>query len=125
MSLSNYNKIETNNAKTFGNRDLKNQNDIFKYNAWDNVDLPIEEEIKAKSIIKQQKLTSVLNQEELENLACQKWNDFYKKHSNRFFMDRNWITREFPEIVTSCSKVYLESKIIFKLLNLEKNYSNS
>lgn len=103
-STSNNNKIM--NENLFGQRYLENENSVFEYNAWDNVDWPVEKELEAQAIIEDQKLSAVLNSEELESLSFQKWNDFYSTHTNRFFMNRNWIAREFSELVSACSKVF-------------------
>lgn len=107
MNSFNYNNFEIDNFKEFGKRYLKIENNVFEHNAWDNVDWSPEKEIEAQAIIKHQKSSSVLNQQEIEELADQKWIDFYKLHSNRFFKDRNWIIREFHELTTSCLNVYI------------------
>ncbi|XP_007494422.1 tRNA N(3)-methylcytidine methyltransferase METTL8, mitochondrial isoform X2 [Monodelphis domestica] len=39
------------------------------------------------------------DQVKYENQASKYWNNFYEIHKNKFFKDRNWLLREFPEIL--------------------------
>ncbi|XP_068936146.1 tRNA N(3)-methylcytidine methyltransferase METTL8, mitochondrial isoform X5 [Petaurus breviceps papuanus] len=42
---------------------------------------------------------SPILQVKYESQASKYWNNFYKIHKNKFFKDRNWLLREFPEIL--------------------------
>ncbi|KAI1727508.1 methyltransferase domain-containing protein [Ditylenchus destructor] len=84
----------------FGQRYLEEENKVFTYNAWDNVDWPEEKEAEVMSTIERQK-TAPMNSGDAEILVerpAVKWEDFYTTHQNKFFMDRKWLTREFSEI---------------------------
>jgi methyltransferase-like protein 6 len=39
-------------------------------------------------------------QKKYRNEAGKSWNIFYKRNTNKFFKDRHWVLREFPEILT-------------------------
>lgn len=85
----------------FGNRHLTNEDDVFQFNAWDDVPLDPETlgqvvrtiEANASAKVAEEKAT------ELEEKAGDYWNTFYNQHENKFFKDRHWLFTEFPELV--------------------------
>ena len=84
----------------FGNRHLTNEDQVFKHNAWDNVEWTEEQENEASAIIEKQ-LEKRLPESEQASLLTNpssNWNKFYDKHENKFFKDRHWLFTEFPEL---------------------------
>ena len=124
---------ETDSARPqFGDRKLENPNNVFKHNAWDNVDWTSEQEAEALKITKLQLEESAsleVKTDLLEN-ASSKWDSFYKTHNNKFFKDRHWLFTEFPELLVAesseSSKTFLEvgcgaGNTIFPLLKANSN----
>lgn len=84
----------------FGQRYLRDEDAVFDYNAWDDVDWSEDREIEIQQTL-QSHLASRVSEEEVQELLKtpeQSWDAFYETHSNKFFMDRKWLTREFPEL---------------------------
>ncbi|XP_011549749.3 tRNA N(3)-methylcytidine methyltransferase METTL2 [Plutella xylostella] len=84
----------------FGNRFLENAEEVFKHNAWDNVQWDSEQEEAAKQKVEQNSQITI-NEDQLKNLeenADKHWDAFYDIHQNRFFKDRHWLFTEFPEL---------------------------
>jgi methyltransferase-like protein 6 len=44
-------------------------------------------------------------QKKYKDEAAKNWNLFYKRNEARFFKDRHWIGREFPELFEASTKV--------------------
>ncbi|VDK44560.1 unnamed protein product [Anisakis simplex] len=86
--------------KQFGTRYLTDDSAVFTYNAWDNVEWNDTQLREAKAKVDKQKETAVEGQkaEQLKQNASIQWDEFYSKHDNKFFMDRNWLLTEFPEL---------------------------
>ncbi|PVU94724.1 hypothetical protein BB561_002317 [Smittium simulii] len=87
---------------SFGTRTLNKDDDVFAFNAWDNVEPDEEYKVYANERIAFQKEHPVPpEQAELYNSTPEKyWDIFYGKNQNRFFKDRNWFYLEFPELFT-------------------------
>lgn len=84
----------------FGNRYLTDHNDVFKHNAWDDVEWDEEQEQNAKEMVTKNS-TCKFSEEEVGKLrteADEQWDKFYGIHQNRFFKDRHWLFTEFPEL---------------------------
>ncbi|CAG4983013.1 unnamed protein product [Parnassius apollo] len=84
----------------FGNRFLENVDEVFKHNAWDNVQWDANQEQAAKEKVQQNSEVTFTEEhlEDLENNANKYWDAFYDIHQNRFFKDRHWLFTEFPEL---------------------------
>ncbi|KAG9337587.1 hypothetical protein JZ751_028438 [Albula glossodonta] len=87
----------------FGTRYLKDPNQVFQHNAWDNVEWTEEQELAARQkVLENSQPLPLEKQEEYDCRANDYWNDFYKIHENRFFKDRHWLFTEFPELAPNC-----------------------
>ncbi|XP_023338790.1 methyltransferase-like protein 2 isoform X2 [Eurytemora carolleeae] len=84
----------------FGGRVLGEGEDVFKHNAWDNVEWDEGQEEAAAAAIKEAADIRVSEDaaEGYEKKADEYWDTFYGIHQNRFFKDRNWLFTEFPDL---------------------------
>ncbi|CDW55709.1 methyltransferase protein 2 A like [Trichuris trichiura] len=84
----------------FGSRTLKDEDDIFLHNAWDNVEWNAERasEAAAKVLENSSPLISSQEAEKYEQQSSLYWDEFYRRHRCGFFKDRNWLFTEFPEL---------------------------
>ena len=91
---------ESSSRPQFGGRVLEKEGDVFKHNAWDNVEWGKEQQDEAQEMV--DKATSVLmdaeKAQEFEDKAGLFWDKFYSVHQNRFFKERNWLFTEFPDL---------------------------
>nr|XP_017828899.1 tRNA N(3)-methylcytidine methyltransferase METTL8, mitochondrial isoform X6 [Callithrix jacchus] len=85
-----------------GSRILTDPAKVFEHNMWDHMQWSNEEEEAARKKVKENSAVQVLLEEQVkfEREASKYWNIFYKIHKNKFFKDRNWLLREFPEILS-------------------------
>lgn len=98
--ITNQEHIIKERENPFGQRSLCDMEKVFDYNAWDNVDWPEGTEEEIFKTLQLQKETSVTSAVATDLLKTPEkcWEAFYQKHSNRFFMDRKWLIREFSEL---------------------------
>lgn len=84
----------------FGQRYLKDDNEVFNYNAWDNVEWGEEQIKEAEEKIKKQYEEPVRDYDKkLFNENPERyWDIFYKNNTVNFFKDRKWLQIEFPSI---------------------------
>jgi len=91
---------ESSSRPQFGGRVLEKEGDVFKHNAWDNVEWGQKQQDEAQEMV--DKATSVLmdaeKAQEFEDKAGLFWDKFYSVHQNRFFKERNWLFTEFPDL---------------------------
>ncbi|CAB0010685.1 unnamed protein product [Nesidiocoris tenuis] len=59
----------------------------------------------------------------LEKDAKKHWDYFYKRNENRFFKDRHWIMREFPELEVSSVPPRLVTSLPSRLISVLTNLS--
>ncbi|XP_065334814.1 tRNA N(3)-methylcytidine methyltransferase METTL2 [Cloeon dipterum] len=85
----------------FGNRHLRNPDDVFQHNAWDDVQWDEEQQEHAKKMVEQNSEVRMCVDEaqRIEAEAGHLWDKFYGIHQNRFFKDRQWLFTEFPELL--------------------------
>jgi tRNAThr (cytosine32-N3)-methyltransferase len=90
----------TRRSDPFGQRFLRDEATVFDHNAWDNVEWPEEKEEEIGRILNSQGGCPVPPEDafELLDTPATQWEAFYQTHNNKFFMDRKWIAREFPEL---------------------------
>jgi len=84
----------------FGGRVLGEGDDVFKHNAWDNVEWGEEQESAARTAVEEAAAVRVDNDQavDYEEKAHHYWDKFYGIHQNRFFKERNWLFTEFPDL---------------------------
>ncbi|KPI94420.1 Methyltransferase-like protein [Papilio xuthus] len=90
----------TDTRPQFGNRFLENVDEVFKHNAWDNVQWDEEQEKAAQEKVEKNSIVTFTEDRlrDLEENADKHWDAFYDIHQNRFFKDRHWLFTEFPEL---------------------------
>jgi hypothetical protein len=95
-------------SASFGQRHLREDAVVFAHNAWDNVAATPAQEVEAKAAIAHQKQhpvpTHVRQRYTDPQRAAQHWDTFYGRHENRFFKDRRWLWRDFPELLSEESR---------------------
>ena len=90
----------TNATSASRNRFLTQGENVFAHNAWDDViwdEEMISSAEKSIQLNSSNKMTSQDADDVLKN-AAQNWDKFYGVHEHKFFKDRNWLLKEFPEL---------------------------
>nr|KAF6496404.1 methyltransferase like 8 [Rousettus aegyptiacus] len=84
-----------------GSRILTDPAKVFEHNMWDHMQWSKEEAAAARKKVEENSAMRILLEEQVkyESEASKYWDAFYKIHKNKFFKDRNWLLREFPEIL--------------------------
>ncbi|XP_060033705.1 tRNA N(3)-methylcytidine methyltransferase METTL8, mitochondrial isoform X2 [Erinaceus europaeus] len=95
-----------------GSRILTDPAKVFEHNMWDHMQWSKEEEEEARKNVMENSAVQVTLEEQVkyESEANRYWDMFYKIHKNKFFKDRNWLLREFPEILPSDQKTEEKTK---------------
>lgn len=95
-----------------GSRILTDPAKVFEHNMWDHMQWSKEEEAAARKKVEENSAVRVLLEEQVkyESEASKYWDTFYKIHKNKFFKDRNWLLREFPEILPVDQKTEKKAK---------------
>ncbi|XP_069883804.1 tRNA N(3)-methylcytidine methyltransferase METTL2A isoform X1 [Dipodomys merriami] len=96
--------------QAFGSRFLSDPANVFRHNAWDNVEWSEEQAAAAAKKVQENSAQRVCpeRQVDYEVNAHKYWNDFYKIHENGFFKDRHWLFTEFPELAPTQNENYLK-----------------
>lgn len=83
---------------SFGSRILEEGDNIFEFNAWDNVSVDETYKAFSESQFSAQRAAPVSDFDKKRfNAAPEKWwNVFYKNNKTNFFKNRKWLAQEFP-----------------------------
>ncbi|KAI9168612.1 hypothetical protein H9P43_007985 [Blastocladiella emersonii ATCC 22665] len=86
--------------RPFGGRPLTNEEDVFKHNSWDHVEMTEDDKAAALKRIAEHAAHRVDEslRDELIDHANEQWDRFYDANQSKFFKDRLWLAVEFPEI---------------------------
>uniref|UniRef100_A0A2P2HXP2 Methyltransferase-like protein 2-A n=2 Tax=Hirondellea gigas TaxID=1518452 RepID=A0A2P2HXP2_9CRUS len=100
---------EKSSRPQFGGRFLVNEDDVFKHNAWDNVEWGEKQEQEALAAVAENSPVTVSEEklQQLEEQAATNWDLFYGVHQNKFFKNRNWLFTEFPELAPQLTDTFV------------------
>ena len=74
--------------------------DVDTSRSWKDIEWDQKREEAAKLVVQQElDLLTEEEREDYENQASAYWDEFYTKHNNNFFKQRNYLPAEFPEVV--------------------------
>lgn len=96
-------------------RYLKPDDDVFSHNAWDDIEWTDEMYQEAeKKLSEQRNLSSKSSRDlfQIEEHIKDRWDEFYKAHSDKFFKDRQWIFSEFPELLERIQQDQASCKLL-------------
>lgn len=84
----------------FGERYLKNDDDVWAHNAWDHVEWGEEQRIEAEEKLALQKQDPVKDFDKQRYMSdpARYWDLFYRNNKDNFFKDRKWLKVEFPSL---------------------------
>ncbi|KAI5151643.1 tRNAThr (cytosine32-N3)-methyltransferase [Nematocida ausubeli] len=82
-------------------RVLTEKEDKYKYNTWDKVEMPEEYKTEALRKIERDNLVSAKDYE----ITYEPWDSFYKRYNRTFFKERQWISKEYPELLVCTNKI--------------------
>lgn len=96
----------------FGSRFLTDKDEVFKYNAWDDVQWDEEQQQIAddKVALNSAEPLDAARREDLEVKAADYWDKFYETHQRDFFKDRHWLFTEFTELMALKNQEGLDSE---------------
>ncbi|RKF62555.1 tRNA-methyltransferase [Erysiphe neolycopersici] len=82
----------------FGSRLLKNEDEVFQYNAWDHVetDSAYKQYAELQYAKQREEPVSDFDNIRFNSDPAKWWNNFYKNNMGNFFKDRKWLQQEFP-----------------------------
>ncbi|RKF80501.1 tRNA-methyltransferase [Golovinomyces cichoracearum] len=86
----------------FGSRLLKNEEEVFQFNAWDHVET--DDTYKEYAELRYEKQrdnpVSEFDKNRFNSDPARWWDNFYKNNTNNFFKNRKWLQQEFPILTT-------------------------
>ena len=87
---------------SFGSRILEEGDNIFEFNAWDNVSVDATYKAFSESQFEAQRLAPVsdFDKKRFNDVPEKWWNVFYKNNKTNFFKNRKWLAQEFPILST-------------------------
>lgn len=95
-------------SEAFGNRLLTDASKKFEQNAWDNVNLPRDNE--NDGLVKLATFAEASSARSGQLPECKfGWDRFYTMHKCNFFKDRDWLMREFHELGVGGDAVILDA----------------
>ncbi|KAH8804620.1 S-adenosyl-L-methionine-dependent methyltransferase [Xylogone sp. PMI_703] len=92
------NNLKRSDPFQFGSRFLKQEDDVFEFNAWDHVETDDDYKEYAELQYAKQREAPVsdFDKRRFNSDPAKWWNQFYKNNTVNFFKDRKWLQQEFP-----------------------------